>query len=100
MSTVSKRSSSASTSRFRSIETEWKIDPQSFEVHLAVPEIHLAAPKAHLAVLETHPAVPEADLSEQGNTEEDTGEMLKYSEHVYTISEEDLKLSTGSQGGY
>ena len=105
MNTVTKRSSSASTSRFRPIETEWEIDAQSFEVHLAVPdahlavpEAHLAVPKAHIAVAEAHIAVPEAHLTEQSNAEGKDGELLKYSEHVYTISEEDLL--SGSSGGY
>ena len=119
MNTVTKRSSSASTSRFRPIETEWEIDAQSFEVHLAVPDAHLAVPEANLAVLETHHAVPkahlavpkahiavaeahiavpEAHLTEQSNAGGKDGELLKYSEHVYTISEEDLL--SGSSGGY
>ena len=66
LKTSTKRSTSSSTSsvqsRVRSLSLDWEIDPQLFEIYLAVPS------------------------SEKEQLETD----VKYREHVYTISEEDL----------
>ena len=62
-STVTRRSSS--TSRSRSFTSDWDIDPQAFEVYLAVPD-----------------------------SEKEERKEVKYSEHVYTVEEEDLALGS------
>ena len=78
MKTSTKRSTSTSTAasssaRARSFSSHWEVDPQLFQVYLAVPS--------------------SGDMK-------DVRRPVKYKEHVYTVSEEDLPELTPSRGEF